>query len=53
MPNYLLSIYQPDGEAPPPEVLGPIMEQAGSARTQGGAQQEFLRRRRQEIMRGR
>ncbi|MGW6929552.1 YciI family protein [Lentzea sp. NPDC054927] len=24
--QYLLSIYQPDGEAPPPEVLGPIME---------------------------
>ena len=25
MKQYLLSIYQPDGEAPPPEVLGPIM----------------------------
>lgn len=25
MPNYLLSIYQPDGPAPPPEVLDPIM----------------------------
>lgn len=25
MPQYLLSIYQPDGEAPPPEVLDPIM----------------------------
>ena len=25
MKNYLLSIYQPDGPAPPPEVLGPIM----------------------------
>jgi len=23
--KYLLSIYQPDGDAPPPEVLGPIM----------------------------
>lgn len=23
--QYLLSIYQPDGEAPPPEVLDPIM----------------------------
>jgi hypothetical protein len=23
--NYLLSIYQPDGPPPPPEVLGPIM----------------------------
>jgi hypothetical protein len=25
MKQYLLSIYQPDGEAPPPEVLEPIM----------------------------
>ena len=25
MKQYLLSIYQPDGEPPPPEVLGPIM----------------------------
>ncbi len=24
--KYLLSIYQPDGETPPPEVLDPIME---------------------------
>ncbi|SDO28000.1 YciI family protein [Lentzea jiangxiensis] len=24
--KYLLGIYQPDGEAPPPEVLDPIME---------------------------
>ncbi|ANZ42015.1 hypothetical protein BBK82_44885 [Lentzea guizhouensis] len=24
--QYLLSIYQPDGEAPPPEVLEPIMQ---------------------------
>jgi hypothetical protein len=26
MPHYLLSIYQPDGPPPPPEVLGPVME---------------------------
>ena len=26
MQQYLLSIYQPDGDPPPPEVLGPIME---------------------------
>ena len=26
MPQYLLSMYQPDGDPPPPEVLGPIME---------------------------
>ena len=25
MPQYLLSIYQPDGDPPPPEVLDPIM----------------------------
>ena len=25
MPQYLLSLIQPDGEAPPPEVLDPIM----------------------------
>jgi hypothetical protein len=28
MPQYLLTIYQPDGPPPPPEVLGPIMENA-------------------------
>ena len=26
MTQYLLSIYQPDGPPPPPEVLGPIMK---------------------------
>jgi hypothetical protein len=26
MKQYLLSVYQPDGDPPPPEVLGPIME---------------------------
>ena len=25
MPQYLLSMYQPDGDPPPPEVLDPIM----------------------------
>jgi hypothetical protein len=25
MRQYLLSVYQPDGDPPPPEVLGPIM----------------------------
>jgi hypothetical protein len=24
---YLLSVYQPDGDVPPPEILGPIMRQ--------------------------
>ena len=27
MPQYLLSIYQPDGDPPPPEVLEPIMRE--------------------------
>ena len=27
MKQYLLSIYQPDGPPPPPEILGPIMRQ--------------------------
>jgi hypothetical protein len=26
MPHYLLSVIQPDGEPPAPEILGPIME---------------------------
>jgi hypothetical protein len=26
MKQYLLSVYQPDGPVPPPEVLGPIMQ---------------------------
>ena len=26
MPKYLLSVIQPDGEPPAPEILGPIME---------------------------
>ncbi len=25
MPQYLLSVYQPDGDPPPPEVLGKVM----------------------------
>jgi len=29
MRQYLLSIYQPDGDPPPPEVLGPIMAELG------------------------
>ena len=29
MKQYLLSIYQPDGDPPPPEVLGPIMAELG------------------------
>jgi hypothetical protein len=29
MPHYALSIYQPDGPPPPPELLGPVMEKIG------------------------
>ncbi len=29
MQHYLISIYQPDGDPPPPEILGPIMEGLG------------------------
>ena len=29
MPQYLLSVYQPDGDPPPPEVLDPIMGTSG------------------------
>jgi len=30
MKQYLLSIYQPDGDPPPPEVLGPIMREVNA-----------------------
>ncbi|XVU21331.1 YciI family protein [Actinoplanes sp. CA-054009] len=29
MAQYLMSVYQPDGDPPPPEVLGPIMAELG------------------------
>jgi hypothetical protein len=32
MPQYLLSMYQPDGDPPPPEVLGPMMEKIAAWR---------------------
>ena len=32
MKQYLLSMYQPEGPIPPPEVLGPIMEKLGVLR---------------------
>jgi hypothetical protein len=34
MQQYMLSIYQPDGDPPPPEVLGPIMTELGHWRQQ-------------------
>jgi hypothetical protein len=40
MPLYLMTIYQPDGPAPPPEVLEPVMRQLGALneeiKTKGG-----------------
>ena len=32
MKQYLLSMYQPEGPIPPPEVLGPVMEKLGVVR---------------------
>jgi hypothetical protein len=34
MKQYLLSVYQPDGAPPPPDVLGPIMEKLGKWRAE-------------------
>ena len=34
MKRYLLSIYQPDGDPPPPEVLGPIMRDVEALRSE-------------------
>jgi hypothetical protein len=34
MKRYLLSIYQPDGAPPPPEVLDPIMRDAAALRAE-------------------
>lgn len=34
MKQYLLSVYQPDGEPPPPEVLDPIMEKIAAVQAE-------------------
>jgi hypothetical protein len=34
MQQYMLSVYQPDGDPPPPEVLGPIMAELETWRTE-------------------
>jgi hypothetical protein len=34
MRQYLLAIYQPDGDPPPPEVLAPIMERVEAVRVE-------------------
>ncbi|MGH3657624.1 MAG: YciI family protein, partial [Micromonosporaceae bacterium] len=34
MKQYLLSIYQPDGDPPPPEVLDPIMRDLAALNTE-------------------
>jgi hypothetical protein len=44
MTQYLLSIYQPDGDTPAPEVLEPIMRDVTALAD--AAERAFLRRRR-------
>jgi hypothetical protein len=34
MTQYLLSMYQPDGDPPPPQILEPIMREVGAVRQQ-------------------
>jgi hypothetical protein len=34
MTQYLLTIYQPDGDPPPPDVLGPIMKNVSALSTE-------------------
>jgi hypothetical protein len=38
MKQYLLSMYQPQGPIPPPEVLGPVMEKLGVLRQELASQ---------------
>jgi hypothetical protein len=38
MKQYLLSMYQPQGPIPPPEVLGPVMEKLGAFRQELASQ---------------
>ena len=42
MTQYLISMYQPDGEPPPPEFLVPIMEQLGAINEDMKAQGQFV-----------
>ena len=42
MKQYLLSMYQPAGPIPPPEVLGPIMEKLGVLRQELAAQNAWV-----------
>jgi len=34
MQQYLLNVYQPDGDPPPPEALGPVMARVGAWRAE-------------------
>ncbi|HEY2238771.1 MAG TPA: YciI family protein [Streptosporangiaceae bacterium] len=42
MKQYLLSMYQPEGPIPPPEVLGPVMEKLGVLRRELQAQNAWV-----------
>ncbi|MCW2750816.1 MAG: hypothetical protein JWR83_1926 [Aeromicrobium sp.] len=42
MTQYLISMYQPDGEPPPPEFLVPIMEKLGAINEDMKAVGEFV-----------
>ena len=42
MKEYLLSMYQPDGDPPSPEVLGPIMQQLWAVRDEMTAAGAFV-----------
>jgi hypothetical protein len=42
MTQYLLSMYQPEGPIPGPEVLGPVMRELGSLRSELQAQGDWV-----------
>ena len=42
MKQYLLSMYQPQGPIPGPEVLGPVMEKLGAIRAELASQGQWV-----------
>lgn len=42
MPQYLLSLYQPDGVVPPPEFLEPVMQKLGALQEEITAAGEWV-----------